>query len=86
MLDYISRAGWDQALGFLAAGSPPVYLKLLAINAMFLAFHAIRRAAGASPLSGSMLFLGQLVVLGANLFVLFEPQVTVFATAFMSRF
>lgn len=86
MLEHISFAGWDQALGFLASGSPPIYVKLVALNALFLAIHAIRRAAGVDPMSGGMLLLAQVVMLGSNLFILFQPQVAVFATAFMDRF
>lgn len=86
MLEYLYLARWDDALGFLAAGSPPVYLRLVAANAFFIALFGIRRALDARPMGGIMMHLLPIAVLGANLAVLFQPQVEGYVLALTSRF
>lgn len=84
MLDYLYMARWDQAIHFLNSGSPPVYLRLLALNAVCLALYALRRASGADPMSASMSLIVQMIVLGANLLILFQTEVTAYL-ALMGR-
>lgn len=86
MLEYLYLARWDDAFGFLASGSPPIYLRLAAVNAFFIALFGIRRALGAPPMGSFMMLLAQLTVLGANLAILFQPQVEAYLVAFTSRF
>jgi hypothetical protein len=77
MLNFITQARWGQAYEFLMSGSPPVFAQLLAVNAMFVLFFAVRRAADAEPLSGIFLLLTQLVFLAANLVVLLQREIEV---------
>lgn len=86
MLEYLYLARWDDAFGFLASGSPPVYLRLAAVNAVFIALFGIRRGLGAPPMSGLMMVLAQLAVLGANLAILFQPQVESYLMTLRWRF
>ena len=75
MLEDLYREQWDNAFGFLASGSPPIYVRLMGLNALFLGLYAIRKAAGAGPMSAGMSLFVQLAVLGANLMVLYQPEV-----------
>jgi len=86
MLEYLYLAHWDNALGFLASGSPPVYVRLVGLNALFLGFYAIRKAAGAAPMSAGMSLFVQAAVLGANLMVLYQPEVESFLEGLSYRY
>lgn len=86
MLEYLYLAKWEEAFGFLASGSPPIYVRLVALNALFLALFGIRRAVGANPMSGNMVLFVQLAVLGTNLLVLFQPEVEAYLRVLTDRF
>jgi hypothetical protein len=75
MLEYLYLAKWDQSFAFLAAGSPPLYVRLLALNALFLGLYAVRKAIGAQPMGAGLTLFVQLAVLGANLLVLYQSEV-----------
>ena len=75
MLDYLYLAKWDQSFAFLAAGNPPMYVRLLALNAFFLALYAIRKAAGAAPMVAVLTLCAQQAVVGATLRVLYQSEV-----------
>ena len=66
MLEYLYLARWDQAFGFWTSGNPPIYVRLLALNTVFLALYAVRKAPVGSAMSPGMSLFAQLVVLGAN--------------------
>jgi hypothetical protein len=85
MLDYLYRAGWDQAHAYLASGNPPIYVRLMAINALFLGIYAVRRAVGSPPMTLGMGFFVQLVIVGANLLVLYQQEVTDYLLALTNR-
>jgi hypothetical protein len=74
MLEYLYLANWDQTFGFLTAGSPPMFVRLMALNALFLGLYAIRKAAGAQAMSAGATLFVQLAVMAANLLVLFQPE------------
>ena len=75
MLEYLYLAQWGKSFDFLSAGSPPIYVRLLALNALFVAIFAVRRAVGAEPMGARMTLLAQLAVLGANLLVVYQAEV-----------
>lgn len=52
-----------------------MYVRLLALNAFFLALYAIRKAAGAEPMGAGLTLFVQGALLSANLLVLFQSQV-----------
>jgi hypothetical protein len=85
MLEYLYLARWDQAIRFLESGSPPIYLRLLALNAAFLALVVVRRASGAEPMSDGASFICQLLLLGANMVILFQTEVEAYL-GFTNRF
>ena len=86
MLQYLYLAKWDQTFGFLTAGSPPMYVRLMALNALFLGLYAIRKAAGAQPMSAGATLFVQLGVLAANLLVLFQPEAETFIRSLTDRY
>lgn len=75
MLEYLYLAQWDKSFDFLAVSSPPIYVKLLALNALFLALYAVRKAVGADPMGARLTLFVQLAVLGANLLVVYQAEV-----------
>ena len=85
MLEYLYLVKWDRMSGFLGSGEPPVYVRLLVLNAFFLAIAGVRRAVAADPMSSGMMLLVQATILAANLFVLYQPEAMDYATAFMRR-
>ena len=85
MLEYLYLAKWDQAFGFLAAGSPPMFVRLMALNALFLGLYGIRKAAGAQPMSAGATLFMQLAVLAANLLVLFQAETEIFIRSLTER-
>ena len=86
MLEYLYTMRWDNAFGFLASGSPPIYVRLIALNALFLGLYAVRKAAGAAPMSAAMSLFVQATVVGANLLVLFQPEVVSVLEGIRNRF
>ena len=85
MLEYLYLARWDQALGFLASGWPPVWARLLALNALFLALYAVRRMAGAGPMPSGLAFFVQLTVVAANLLLIYQTEVVDYLRVFTNR-
>ena len=75
MLDYIMSARWDQAYNFLLSGQPPMYIRLLALNGLFVLLFFIRKAAGAEPMSERAALFTQICLLAANILVLFQGDV-----------
>ena len=49
MLELFTRTRWDQAQDFLLSGDPPMYARLIALNAFFVVLFLIRRFKGAKP-------------------------------------
>jgi hypothetical protein len=86
MLDYIMNARWDQAYNFLLSGDPPMYIRLLAVNALFLLLFLIRKVAGARPMSDVSSLLTQFSLLAANIIVLFQSDIEVYLRGVMAGY
>jgi len=86
MLEYLYLINWKEDFGFMAAGSPPMFVRLMALNALFLGFYGIRKAAGAQPMSAGMTLFVQLAVLAANLLVLYQSEVETWLGSLTGRF
>ena len=76
MLELFTRTRWDQAQDFLISGDPPMYARLLALNAFFVVLFLIRRFKGAKPLSSFGLFGVQCLLLVANLLLMLQNDIT----------
>lgn len=86
MLDYIMNARWDQAYNFLLSGAPPVYVRLFAVNGLFLLLFILRKLAGARPMSEIASLATQFYLLVANVIVLFQTEIEVYLRSFMTGY
>jgi hypothetical protein len=86
MLDFLDHVRWDQTYDFLASGSPPIIVRLMLLNALFLAIYAVRRSAGARPMPMAMALFVQCSVLGANMLILYQTEVEAYIREMMYRF
>ena len=86
MLEYLYLIGGDETFRFLGTGSPPLYVRLLGLNALFLALYAVRKAVGSRPMSPTLSLFVQAALLGANLLVLYQTEVEEALRTFMNRF
>lgn len=68
-------ADWDGLYRVLASGNPPLALQLLAINTLFLVFFIVRNAASKHRMRSQTVEIIQLILLAANLAVVFHDQV-----------
>ena len=86
MLEYMNLAHLGQIYALLTSGSPPLYARLMALNALFLGIYGVRKASGAQPMSpGAALFV-QVAVLAANLLIMYQPQVEDYLLNLSRRF
>jgi hypothetical protein len=75
MIDFFSKAAWAEFTGFLAAGEPPMFVRLLALNALFFVFFALRRARGVAAMREWSAIKVQVLLVLANALVLFQVQI-----------
>ena len=85
MLEYLYLARGDEAYDVLSAGYLPLFGRLLTLNAVFLALLGLRKLAGARPMSFGMVLFLPLVVVGANLFIIYQPQAMDYFQSVTSR-
>lgn len=83
MLELLNRTRWDQAYDFLAAGDPPMMLRILGINTLFLIFYMIRRSQGSFPMKQFTVIQVQALLLLANALILFQRDVVSFLDRFI---
>ena len=76
MLELFTRTRWDQAQDFLLGGDPPMYARLIALNAFFVVLFLVRRFKGAKPLPPFGLFAVQCLLLVANLLLMLQNDIT----------
>ena len=76
MLELFTRTRWDQAQDFLLSGDPPMYARLIALNAFFVVWCLIRRFKGAKPLPPFGLFAVKCLLLVANLLLMLQKDIT----------
>lgn len=68
-------ADWDGLYRILASGNPPLALQLLAVNTLFLVFFILRNATAKHKMRRQTVEIVQLILLCANLAVVFHDQV-----------
>jgi hypothetical protein len=69
--DLIYRARWDQLYSLLADGYPPLILKLLAINTIFLIYFIFKRATAKHKTRNNSAYVVQALLIGSNAVVMF---------------
>jgi uncharacterized protein (DUF983 family) len=76
MLELFTRTRWDQAQDFLMSGDPPMYLRLLVLNAIFVALFLVRRIRGSKPLQHNALLAVQCMLVIANVLIMLQTDIT----------
>jgi hypothetical protein len=79
-LDLIYRARWDQLYTFFTDGYPPLVLKLLIINTIFMVLFIYRRARAKHPLRPTSAYTVQGLLIATNALVMFQNDVMGLAT------
>ena len=74
MLDVWKFPVLQKLLEILAAGEPPLYVRLLVINIFFVLVAIIRRARGAPKMRPAHEYAVKFLVLAANFLVLLQEQ------------
>jgi hypothetical protein len=67
-------ARWGDLYAFFAAGHPPLALRLLIINTIFIMLFIVRRARGVHPMRADTVFLVQGFLIVANILIMFGPN------------
>lgn len=83
MLDLLKRIQWDQVYDFLAAGDPPMILRIVALNALFVVFFILRRAKGAKTMQPTALLAVQVMLVVSNMLVMFQADIMRFLNRFI---
>jgi hypothetical protein len=74
-LDLIYRARWDQLFSYFAGGYPPLILKLLVINTIFIVLFIIRRTTAKHKLRPNTAYAIQGVLIAANVATIFANDI-----------
>lgn len=83
MFEILSRARWDQAYDFLASGHPPMIMKLLALNTVFLVMYLVRRTKSEHQIRHSTMMQVQVLLVAANLMIIFQTEIQRFLDRFI---
>lgn len=86
MLSFLDHVRWEQTYEFLASGNPPIIVRLMLLNAVFLALYAVRRSIGSRPMPIPLAFLVQTAMLGANLAILYQSEVEAYLRSLLARY
>ena len=72
--DLIRSARWGELYLFFTSGHPPLVLRLLIINTIFLVFFIIRQSSAKQPLRPVTAYAVQTLLIFANVAVIFQDQ------------
>lgn len=75
MLDSITNAPWQDGVDFLASGSPPMILRILALNTIFFILFLVRRMRGAPAMRPDTAIMVQSTLIASNMMVMFQDQI-----------
>jgi hypothetical protein len=71
----IARTRWGDIATFFESGNPPLILKILAVNTIFLLIFVYRRAKAKHRMRPSTAYFIQAVLIAVNMFVLFQKDI-----------
>ena len=74
------QARWDELYNFFADGYPPLIVKLLVINTIFLMFYVFRRATAKHRLRPTTAYAVQGLLIATNALAMFQNDVLGLAT------
>ncbi len=75
MIQFFQSAPWHQVSDFLAEGNPPLAIRILLLNTLFLIIFAYRRARGLPSMREKTALRVQGFLIAANTLILFEPEI-----------
>jgi len=75
MLNLIDLIPWNEYRDFFASGHPPVILRLIFINTIFLMVWVVRRARGATAWRSQTSVALQIILLIANFFAMTSSDI-----------
>jgi hypothetical protein len=75
VIEFFQSAPWHQLVDFLADGHPPLVVRILLLNTLFLVIFAYRRARGIPYMREKTAFRVQSFLIAANALILFEPEI-----------
>lgn len=75
MIDFFQDAPWDDIYEFFANGNPPLAIRILILNTIFLMVYAFRRARGVKVMGQTTALRVQAFLIAANALILFEPEI-----------
>lgn len=75
MIDFFQNAPWHHAYDFLGNGHPPLAIRILILNTLFLMVFAFRRARGYPSMREKTALRVQVFLIAANALILFEPEI-----------
>lgn len=74
MIELFQQARWQDLYNFFTAGEPPMVLRILALNTIFLIIFIIRKARTTNSKHSSNPQIVQALLLFSNCAVMFQPQ------------
>jgi hypothetical protein len=72
-IENFKNARWQDLYGFFAAGSPPMMVKLLIINTIFLVIFVFKKSRGGNS-NYQASYAVQALLIAANCLIMFLPQ------------
>ncbi len=75
MIQFFQSAPWHQVSDFLAEGNPPLAIRILLLNTLFLIIFAYRRARGLPSMREKTALRVQGFLIAANTLILFELEI-----------
>lgn len=76
MFDFSDNPGLMKLYELMAAGSPPMFVRLLVLNFVFIVIAAVRHIFGAPRMRKATVIFVQVSVVGANMAVLLQEPLT----------
>jgi hypothetical protein len=73
--ELFAQARWQDLYDFLAAGQPPIAMRLLVINTIFLMLFVYRRANGRPRMNEKTTYAVQSILILANCFLMFSGDI-----------
>jgi len=75
VIEFFQNAPWHHLYNFFADGNPPLVVRVLILNTIFLLVYIFRRARGVSMMGQKTALQVQVFLIAANALMLFEPEI-----------
>lgn len=75
MIEFFQNAPWHHLYDYFADGNPPLAVRVLILNTIFLLVYMFRRARGVPMMGQKTALKVQVFLVAANALILFEPEI-----------